>query len=118
MMLGDSSVSILDKKVRGRLKIRVPLPIEQVKNREMNMGIAPIPGIRALPSMKAPQGDFSPPEIFEIEGAAKPGDGDRQRGGRKASGAEENDQDDVMLEAETESGAEAEGESRQVDYFA
>jgi hypothetical protein len=87
------------------------------------MEIAPIPGIRALPAVKAPQGDFRPPEVFDIEGSARPGDGDRQRGGRKASGAEENDEDDLMeddlmLEAETESGAEAEGGSRQVDYFA
>ena len=82
------------------------------------MGIAPIPGIRALTSAKAPQGDFRPPEVIDIEGSARPGDDDRQRGGRKASGAEENDENDLMLEAETEPGAEAEGGSRQVDYFA
>jgi len=82
------------------------------------MEIAPIPGIRALPSAGGLQGDFSPPEVIDIEGSARPGDGDRQRGGRKASGAEENDEDDLVLEAETEPGAETEGESRQVDYFA
>jgi hypothetical protein len=82
------------------------------------MEMAPIPGIRVLPAVQAPQGDFRPPEIFDIGGSARPGDGDRQRGGRKASGAEENDEDDLMLEAETEPGAEAEGGSRQVDYFA
>ena len=82
------------------------------------MEIAPIPGIRALPSVNAPQGDFHPPEVFDIEGSARPGDDDRQRGGRKASGAEENDEDDLKPEAETEPGAEAESESRQVDYFA
>ena len=89
-----------------------------MRHREIKMGIAPIPGIRVLPSVKAPQGDFRPPEVFDIENSARPGDDDRQRGGRKGSGAEENDENDLMLEAETEPGAEAEGESRQVDYFA
>jgi hypothetical protein len=89
-----------------------------MRHRETKMEIAPIPGIRALPAVKAPQGDFRPPEVFDIEGSARPGDGDRQRGGRKASGAEENDEDDLMLEAETESDAEAEEGSLQVDYFA
>ena len=82
------------------------------------MGIASIPGIRALPSVNTPEGDFQPPEVIDIEGSARPGDGDRQRGGRKASGAEENDEDELMLEAEAEPGAEPEDGSRQVDYFA
>jgi hypothetical protein len=87
------------------------------------MEIAPIPGIRALPAVKAPQGNFRPPEIFDIEGSARPGDSEGQRNGRKGSGAEENDkddlmEDDLMLDAETDSGAEAEGGPRQVDYFA
>ncbi len=84
------------------------------------MEIGPIPGIRVLPSVNAPQGDFGVPEVFDIEGSARPGDGDGQRGGRKGSGAEENDLDDLMVgaEAETETGAEAEGGPRQVDYFA
>ncbi len=84
------------------------------------MEIAPIPGIRALPAVKAPQGDFRPPEVFDIEGSARPGDGDGQRGGRKASGAEENDGDDLMLDAETEPGVDArEGlPAQNVDYFA
>lgn len=88
------------------------------ENREIIMGITPIPGIRTLPAVKAPQGEFSPPEVLDIDGSARPGDGDGQRGGRKGSGAEENDEDDLMLEPETEPGAEAEGGSRQVDYFA
>jgi hypothetical protein len=88
------------------------------------MEIAPIPGIRVLPAVSAPQGDFRVPEVFDIEGSAKPGDGDRQRGGRKASGAEENDEDDLivddlMLEAEADSsGTMSENSARSVDYFA
>lgn len=83
------------------------------------MEIAPIPGIRALPAVKASQGNFRAPEVFDIEGSAKPGDGERQGGGRKASGAEENDEDDLMLGAETESdGTSEEDSARSVDYFA
>jgi hypothetical protein len=82
------------------------------------MEIAPIPGIRALPAVKAPQGNFRPPEVFDIEGSARPGDGEGQRGGKKASGAEEND-DYLTLDAETESGETPQEDSaRSVDYFA
>jgi hypothetical protein len=64
-------------------------------------------------------GEFPPPEVFDIEGSARPGDGEGQRGGRKASGAEENDGDDLMLDAETESGGTLQEDSaRNVDYFA
>jgi hypothetical protein len=85
------------------------------------MEIAPIPGIRALPAVSASRGDFRPPEIFDIGASARPGDGDRQRGSRKASGAEENDEDDLMLEAEAEAeseGALGQDSARSVDYFA
>jgi hypothetical protein len=83
------------------------------------MEIGPIPGIRVLSAMKAPQGDFRPPEIFEIAASARPGDGDGRRGGRKASGAEENDEDDLMLDSEAESGGTSgENSARTVDYFA
>jgi hypothetical protein len=76
------------------------------------MEIAPIPGIRALPTVKAPQSDFRPPEIFDIEGSARPGDGEERRNRRKAAGAEENDKDDLLEDAELE------GEASSIDYFA
>jgi hypothetical protein len=83
------------------------------------MEIGPIPGIRVLPAVRAPQGNLRPPEVFELEGPARPGDGEGQRGGRKASGAEENDEDELMLESEAESGGTTEVDSsRSVDYFA
>ncbi|MGD0345742.1 MAG: hypothetical protein ABSA85_03245 [Terracidiphilus sp.] len=82
------------------------------------MEISPIPGIRGLPAVKASQADMRPPEIFDVEGSARPGDGEGQRGGRKAAGAEENDKDDLMLDAETESGEGSEGSPSRIDYFA
>jgi hypothetical protein len=83
------------------------------------MEIAPIPGIRAVPAVKAARTDFRPPEVFDLEGAAKPGDGNAQRSGRKAAGAEENEEDDLLLDAETEEDGAPEGDRAQrVDYFA
>jgi|HubBroStandDraft_5_1064220.scaffolds.fasta_scaffold375780_1 hypothetical protein len=83
------------------------------------MEIAPIPGIRALPAERSSQGNLRAPEVLDIEGSAKPGDGERQRGGRRASGPEEDQEDDLMLEAETESGGKLEEDSaHSVDYFA
>lgn len=76
------------------------------------MEIAPIPGIRVLPAVQAPQADFRLSEVFELEGLARPGDGSRERSRKKAAGAEEDEEDDLMLDAETADG------SSSVDYFA
>ena len=84
------------------------------------MEIAPIPGIRAMPAVKAQQGDFRPPAIFDIDASAKPGEGGGQRSSRKAAGAEEDGEDDQLLDGEMEPGGEAleDAPARQVDYFA
>jgi hypothetical protein len=83
------------------------------------MEIAPIPGIRALPAVRSSQGNFRPPEVLDIEGSAKPGDGEQQGNDRKASGPEESDEDDPMLEGETESDeTSGEDSAHIVDYFA
>jgi hypothetical protein len=78
------------------------------------MEIAPVPGIRALPAVQPRQGDFRPPEVFDVEGPAKPRDGAAQRGWKKAAGAEEEDEFDLMADGEPE----AEAGPRQVDLFA
>jgi len=84
------------------------------------MEIAPIPGIRAMPAVKAQQEDFRPPAIFDIDASAKPGEGGGQRSSRKAAGAEEDGEDDQLLEGEMEPGGEVleDAPARQVDYFA
>ncbi|MGH9563233.1 MAG: hypothetical protein ACRD3S_17400 [Terracidiphilus sp.] len=74
------------------------------------MEIAPIPGIRALTAVKARRAEFRPPEIFDVEGTARPGDDQGQRQGRKAAGAEEDDED-LMPDADAQ-------ETSSVDYFA
>jgi hypothetical protein len=84
------------------------------------MEIGPIPGIRALPAVKAPSADLRPPAVFDIDPSAKPGEGREQGNGRKAAGAEENEEDDLELEGEMERDPEAPDKvpGRQVDYFA
>jgi hypothetical protein len=84
------------------------------------MEIAPIPGVRALPAVRAPQSEMRAPAIFDIDSSSRPGDGMEQRGRRKAAGAEENEEDDLTLEDEaTGSGVDLEETpARQVDYFA
>ena len=70
--------------------------------------------------MKAQQGNFRPPAIFDIDASAKPGDGGGQRSSRKAAGAEEDGEEDLLLVGEIEPGDEAleDAPVRQVDYFA
>jgi hypothetical protein len=60
------------------------------------------------------------PAIFDIDSSSRPGDGAEQRNGRKAAGAEENEEDDLALEGGTTGdGADLEERPvRQVDYFA
>jgi len=86
----------------------------------MRMEIAPIPGIRALTPVRAVQGEMRPPAIFDIDPSSRPSDGAQQRNGRKAAGAEENEEDDLALEGETTAGGadQEEATPRQVDYFA
>jgi len=79
------------------------------------MEIAAIPGIRAVSAIRAERKDWQAPAIFDLEGAAKPGDEIVQRTGRKAAGAEEDENDDVTSDDEGEPG---EGKEKNVDYFA
>jgi len=84
------------------------------------MEIAPIPGVRALPAVRAPQAEMRAPAIFDIDPPSRAGDSAEQRNRRKAAGAEENEDDDLAREGETtDSGADLEeAPARQVDYFA
>lgn len=84
------------------------------------MEIAPIPGISALPEVRAPQAEMRAPAISDIDPSSRPGDDAEQRNRRKAAGAEENEEDDLTPEGETiDGGADLEAApARQVDYFA
>jgi hypothetical protein len=67
------------------------------------MEITPIVGIRVLPVQKPQPVGPQLTAFFDIEAAAKPGDGSYLAAKKKASGAEEDDGDDLDLaEAEAE----------------
>jgi len=50
------------------------------------MEISPIPGIRALPAVKAPPADPRLSAVFDIENSSGPADDTYSGSGRKASG--------------------------------
>jgi hypothetical protein len=114
------SVRKSDKKAERRLKTFPFLSIYSDSSWDVKMEIAPIPGIRALPAVRAVQAEIRPPAIFDIDASARPGDGEERRGGRKAAGAEESDEEELALDAETADEAESleAAPSKQVDYFA
>ena len=96
------------------------MPIESDRNRDVMMEIAHIPGIRALPAVRAPQTEMRAPAVFDIDPSSKP-DGDaEQRSWKKAAGAEENEEEELGLDGETTGGGVdlEETPARQVDYFA
>ena len=81
------------------------------------MEIGPIPGIRGLGNMPAGRPELSPPSVFDVEGAARPGDGKGQGNGRKAAGAEE-EAKELTVEGEAEPEAVEEAAPKSVDFFA
>jgi hypothetical protein len=103
-----------------RLKTRLFLPMCPLRSRRAEMEIGPIPGIRALPAIKPARNDQQPPAVFDVDGVSKPTDNGHQGNGRKAAGAEEYDDNDLMVEddIEVESETPEEAPPRQVDYFA
>jgi hypothetical protein len=96
------------------------LPINGGSDRESDLEISPITGIRPLQAVRAPSVATRPPAIFDVDASAKPGDGGGQKNGRKAAGAEEDEEDDLMTDAEKESASESLEDlpPRQINYFA
>ena len=78
------------------------------------MEIGPILGIRALGAVMARRADWQGPAVFDIDGSAKPGDGNVQTAAKKAAGVEEDAEDELVVEDET---GEETGQ-KSVDYFA
>jgi hypothetical protein len=80
------------------------------------MEIGAVPGIGSLSVLRSRVMELDPPAIFTIDGSAKTGDRAAQRVGRKATGAEEDGEDILMLEGDGNEADEDAG--RNVDYFA
>ncbi len=78
------------------------------------MEIAPIPGIRAVGALRVRPEGLQAPSIFDIDQPEKPADRGVQPAGRKASGAEDDAEDEPLVNGEP-----AEEETQKsVDYFA
>lgn len=85
------------------------------------MEISPITGIRVIPVVKVPAADSDLSRVVEIENSSKPDDDTYSGNGKKASGGQDNE-DDERVEEDTD--AEPSGqavervEDSQIDYFA
>ena len=79
------------------------------------MEIAPIPGIRGVSAVRARPEGLQAPSIFDIDRSEKPGDQIVQRIAKKATGAEEDTEDELM---ESDGEADDEEAQKSVDYFA
>ena len=75
------------------------------------MEISPIPGIRALPSVKAPPTDLRLSAVFDIENSSGPGDDTYSGSGRKASGGQDDEDEEEMVELGSTSDSSAAGGS-------
>ena len=64
------------------------------------MEIGPIPGIRALPAVKAPPADPRLSAVFDIENSSGAGDDTYSGSGRKGAGGQD-DEDESSLEADS-----------------
>jgi hypothetical protein len=73
--------------------------------------IGPIPGVRALGVVGRRRTESQEPAVLDIDGSAKPGDGNVQTDAKKTAGAEEDGDDELVVEDENEP-------QKNVDYFA
>jgi hypothetical protein len=65
------------------------------------MEISPIPGIRALPAVKAPPADPRLSAVFDIENSSGAGDDTYSGSGRKAAGGQDDEAEESLLDAES-----------------
>lgn len=85
------------------------------------MEISPVAGIRVMPVVKVPPADSDLSRVFDIENSSKPDEDTYSGSGKKASGGQDDEDNDLVEEGvEEESGGQAveRVEGRQIDYFA
>jgi hypothetical protein len=84
------------------------------------MEISPITGIRAVPVVKARPADPEISALFDIENSAGPGDDSYSGSGKKASGGQDDESDELEDGVEAESGGHVSesDQGTQVNYFA
>jgi len=79
---------------------------------DLAMEIAPIPGIRAVAAVKAPPAEGRLTAVFDMEGLARASEDSYTGDGRKSSGGQDDDAEDLA------SSAEDDGPPRRVSLFA
>jgi len=79
------------------------------------MELSPIPGIRAVSAVRPRTEGLQAPSIFDVDRSEKPAERNVQRADRKASGAEEDAEEELMAKADEPDEEEA---GKSVDYFA
>ena len=84
------------------------------------MGISPIAGIRAMPVVKIPPKESGLSKVFDVENSSAPRDDSYSGNGKKASGGQDDEAEELEDAAEGESGGQAEerGPGTQGNYFA
>ncbi|HEV2173770.1 MAG TPA: hypothetical protein VGT08_00125 [Terracidiphilus sp.] len=84
------------------------------------MEISPITGIRAMPVMKAPPAGPELSALFDIENSAGPGDDSYSGSGKKATGGQDDESEEMEESVEAEPGGQAVqcDQGAQIDYFA
>jgi hypothetical protein len=84
------------------------------------MEISAIPGIRAMPVMKAPPADSGLSRVLDIDSSSQPGDDSYSGNGKKAAGGQDDEAEDLedgIAAAPTGQPAE-DGQATQVNLFA
>ena len=74
------------------------------------MEISLIPGIRALPVMKTPPADPHLSGVLDIENSSAPGDDSYSGSGKKASGGQDDEADNLEAATELESQADTQAD--------
>ena len=84
------------------------------------MEISPVAGIRAVPVVKARPVEHELSALFDIENSAGPGNDSYSGSGKKASGGQDDESDELEdgLEDETRGHASENAQGAQVNYFA
>jgi hypothetical protein len=84
------------------------------------MEISPIPGIRSMPVVKVPPEDSDLSRVFDIVNSSKPGDDSYSGSGKKSTGGQDDETENLEECREVESPAPAPDDepSAQINYFA
>jgi len=84
------------------------------------MEISPIAGIRAMPVVKIPPKESGLSKVFDVENSSQPGDDSYSGNGKKTSGGQDDETDELEGGMEGDSGGQTSGNLAvtQINFFA